>query len=251
MKYSEQDMAALISEVEAQFSEHLAKTESNEDTNKTEAVEAKIEKSEPKVEVEAEKTNETQNGFDYDDEDYQEMDKMYLSMTKSEAEAHYQSVKKTLFGEVEETSEAPAAEVKIEKSENSAEVKIEAKIETKAKENDIQKSLEEEKTKNVKLEKSFQELLGKLTSFVKKGKTAPEQKAVTQIEYIAKTEEEKTIEKNEKEKVDVSKLKPAEVTARLNEKVRSGDLKKSDRESINDFYLGEKAGDIESIKHLL
>jgi len=81
--YDEKELLALISEVETQFAEHLAKSETViEPISKKEQIEAQaeVEKSE----------------HDYDEEDHKEMDKMYKSMNKSEAEIHYKSVKKAI-----------------------------------------------------------------------------------------------------------------------------------------------------------
>jgi len=237
MKYSEKDMAALISEVEAQFSEHLAKAETDKtDLKKSEAksepaVESKIAKSEePKVESEEAETTQ----FDYNDEDFAEMDTLYGSMTKAEAEAHYKSVKKAVFG---------SEPVAVEKTEEP--VKI-AKSEAKTGEGEeLRKSNEGLKAENEKLQKNFQSLVDQLTKFVRKD-DAPKQKAITKIEYIAKTEEEEKIDNKE----DVSKLSADEISTRLTDKIRSGSLKKSDKENINEYYLDGKKN-IETIRHLL
>jgi len=164
------------------------------------------------------------------------MNEMYSSMTKAEAKAHFDSLKKALS--IEETQEtAPIA-----KSEQGI-----SKVESE--ENQLLKSeIETLKADKEKLEKSFQDLTAKLVEFVK-GSKAPKQKAVTKLEFVAKSEEE-TVKSNEKPAEDLAKLDKAEISKRLTAQIRSGKLEKSEREKINDFYQnGSK--NIESIRHLL
>ena len=73
-----------------------------------------------------------------------------------------------------------------------------------------------------------------VSSFVNR----PVRKAVTEVGYVAKSEE--APKKN---------LSSAEVTAKLSELTRSPDLKKSDREVINRYYEGSVKFD--AIEHLL
>jgi hypothetical protein len=238
MKYSEKDMAALISEVETQFTSHLAKAEKGQaDLKKSESP------AQPKVEetqvVEAAAPQE--QDFSYDEEDIREMNAMYSSMTKAEATAHFESLKKTLSKE--ETTEAAA------KSEEAI-AKSEVKEETPVQKDDsalLKSEIETLKSEKEKLEKNFKDLTAKLVEFVK-GSSAPKQKAITKLEYVAKSEEENKTEVKSTE--DVSKLDKAEVSKRLTAKIRSGSLEKAEREKINEFYQsGSK--NIESIRHLL
>lgn len=252
MKYSEQDMAALISEVETKFAEHLAKAESEQEQTiqKSEKVEKKQKaQAEPKEEV-SEMAKSEEETFEYSEEDVAEMNKMYSSMTKSEKEAHYQSVKKALFGaEKEVPKEQPMkkSEEKVveDKSEGKAEAKSDLlKSEIEAKEAEIA----ELKKSNEEIEGKFKQLVSALTKSVEKS-SAPKQKAVTKIEYIAKSEED--LNKTEEKAKDLSSLSADEISARLNEKIRSGSLKKSERDVINQYYLEEGKKNIDSIKHLL
>lgn len=249
IKYSEKDMAALISEVEAQFETHLAKAakEQTTDIKKSEAVEQL--KAEEKQVVETPATT-VEMGFDYDEEDIKEMNQMYSSMTKAEAEAHFESLKKVLSKETEiatsETTEkATAQEEVMTKSEVKAENE---KPEQKEEDTKLLKSeIETLKADKEKLEKSLKDLTAALAKFVK-GTSAPKQKAITRIEYVAKSEEEKPTTEEKQE--DVSKLDKAEISKRLSAKIRSGKLEKAEREKINEFYqTGSK--NIESIRHLL
>jgi hypothetical protein len=240
IKYSEKDMAALISEVEAQFSTRVAKAEKEKnDLQKSEAV------AQPKVEEKpvVEATAPQEQGFDYDEEDIREMNEMYSSMTKAEAEAHFESLKKALSKETETKPEVKAEEV-IAKSEVKP---VEEKPASNDEETKLLKSeIETLKSEKEKLEKSFKDLTAKLIEFVK-GSKAPKQKAITKLEYVAKSEEEKP---QDTKTEDVSKLDKAEVSKRLTAKIRSGKLEKAEREKINDFYQsGSK--NIESIRHLL
>lgn len=219
MKYSEEEMAALLNEIETEFGEFLGKSEAVAETTAEAATE----------EEGSEESTEQVEGFNYSAEDYAEMDELYSSMSKSEAEAHLQSLKKTL-GEVEEAVEATdlvKSEVESKKDEEIAELK---------------------KT-NEELRKSIDSLTDGLTKFVKRGASAPKQKAVTQIQYIAKSEEDVVETKKTEEKVDITKLSKNDIAKRLTAKIRSGNLEKSERDKINDYYDGE--ADIDSIKHLL
>lgn len=217
MNYSEKEMAALINEVETQFADHLKKTEDE--------VETKLVKSEKEVEVKVEETKtettlvKTEEVFNYDEEDYVEMDKMYASMTKSEVEAHYDSIKKNIETE----------EVTMKKSE----------VET----NDLHKSeIDAKDGEIVDLKKSLSKLTVAMTDFLK-GK-APQRKAVTNIEYVAKSEEVK----KEEIKENLNELSKKEISTRLTAKIRNG-LDKSEREKINEFYNGDLK--LDAIKHLL
>jgi hypothetical protein len=78
-----------------------------------------------------------------------------------------------------------------------------------------------------------------LTKFVEKT-TPPPQKAITQIEVLAKGEG------GHSETVELTK---SEITQVLNKKASDPTLAKSDRDAINEFYLN-KAG-FETISHLL
>lgn len=239
IKYSEKDMAALISEVEAQFTNHLAKAEKAQVTDLKKSEAAEQPKAEEKQVVEA--AAPTEQALDYDEEDIKEMNEMYSSMTKAEAEAHFESLKKVI------SKEEPKPEVKAEEVITKSEVK-EEKPEQKDEETKLLKSeIETLKSDKEKLEKSLKDLTAALAKFVK-GATAPKQKAITRIEYVAKSEEE--VKPTETKSEDVSKLDKAEIAKRLTAKIRSGKLEKAEKEKINEFYQsGSK--NIESIRHLL
>lgn len=244
MKYSEQDMAALISEVEAHFAENLAKAEADKEGETLQkSEETKVGSQEAATqEVEGmQKSEETVQDFDYDEEDIAEMDKMYSSMTKSEAAAHLESIQRALGVESEEVESQ-----EMQKSEETEQ--SEEKLEKSTEEAELLKSeVSDLKKENEELKKSFESLTSALTKFVKKGSSAPKQKAITRIEYIAKSEDEK-MEKSE-EKEDVTKLSKSEISNRLSQKIREGKLEKTDREKIDEYYLDN--ANLETIKHLL
>ena len=226
VKYSEKDMAALIGEVEAQFAEHLNKAE-----KETEQALAKTEEISEETSVEAAETvieKSEESELSYDDEDFNEMNKLYSSMTKAEAEAHYKSVKKALFGESSE------AEEKIEKSE---EIKTEEKEELIAK-----SEFEAVKEENDKLKKSIEDLTNAVKGFNKN--RAPSQKAITQIKYLSKSEGEEA----EVEEKNLESLTKSEIAKKLSEQIRKG-ASSSDKEKINQYYLDKTS--IDTIKHLL
>jgi hypothetical protein len=216
--YDEKELLALISEVETQFAEHLAKSESavTEPISKKEPVQAQAAEDLEKSEVE------------YDEQDFKEMDDMYKSMKKTEAEIHYKSVKKALFGDSQEPTE-------MKKTEANAEVSI-----SKSEFDSLKKS-------NDDLKKDLESV----TSLLKKAfskpevKTAPEQKAITEIQYLKKTEETVETKKDEK---DVSKLSKSEINSKLTAQIKTGTLKKSDTDAISSYFA---KGSIDSIKHLL
>ncbi len=239
IKYSEKDMAALISEVEAQFSTRVAKAEKEKtDLKKSAAVAQPVVEEKPVVEAAAPQ----EQGFDYDESDIAEMNAMYGSMTKAEATAHFESLKKALSKETETKPAVKAEETTISKSEVKADTTPATDDETKL----LKSEIESLKSEKEKLEKSFKDLTAKLIEFVK-GSKAPKQKAITKLEYVAKSEDE---QKPDGKTEDVSKLDKAEVARRLTAKIRGGKLEKAEKEKINDFYQsGSK--NIESIRHLL
>lgn len=199
--YDEKELLALISEVESQFAEHLAKSE-------------KTSKKEPAEE------------HGYDEDDVREMDSMYRSMTKSEAEIHYKSVKKALFGDEESVQKTEAQE------EANDDGVLETEIESLKKSNeDLRKDLE-----------SVTALLKK--AFTKsEAKVAPDQKAITEIQYLNKSEDD--LKKDER---DLSKLTKSEINSKLTAQIKSGKLQKNDKEAIQTYF---DKGSINSIKHLL
>lgn len=234
MQYSDKDLEALISEVETEFQAHFQKSEDSTE------VEAQAEEKETQELAKNEDQVSEEDTLGYDEEDIKEMNELYAGMSKSEKEAHYKAIKSVLFTGSEEDSNEDSNE--LAKSEDGS---IESK-ESTDNDSEILAKNEELVKENEELKKSVGKLVALLTEKVKKG-AAPKQKAITEIQYMKKSEEEVIDETNND--VDVSTLSKAEITAKLREKSRSSDLKKSDRDRIN-AYMFDEIG-IDKIKDLL
>jgi hypothetical protein len=121
-----------------------------------------------------------------------------------------------------------------------------SKSEPKASEADLKKSeetaallkneIESIKKENEELKKSVDGLVSAINSYVTK---APARKAITDIEFVKKSEEV----------VSEKSMTKSEITKILGEKTKNPTLSKADRDAINDFYMNN-AG-LEKIKHLL
>lgn len=198
--YTEEDMLKVIAEVEAEFSNMLAKAEAETNTQ--------------------ENTEDTSSNLE------QEVEGLYASMEKTEAELHLKALSKVLN----------VSEMK--KSENDEETKL------------IKSELETIKTSNEELKKSNEELkknLDKAIEVIAKAMKpkAPAQKAiVSEVEYIQKSETEKVNPQQ-----DLTKLSKSEIAEKLSQQIRSGKLAKNDKELIVKYF--EKSVNLETIKHLL
>lgn len=221
------------------------KGEESKEEKKPEAKEAEAEaKEEGEKAPEGEKKPEAEaapkedgEGHDYDEKDLEHMDKMYMSMSKGELKAHHDSVRKAL-----DASMAKCGDMSMSKSETAAtsvEVKPEIVKDESNKELELLKSeIAAEKAKTEGLQKSLDAVSAFLTKLVEK-KVAPQGKAITSLDVIAKSEgaqEEKSLTKGEIDTI-------------LNQKAQDPKLEKSDRDAINAFYLSN--GSINSISHLL
>ena len=204
----------------------------------------------------------------YDEEDMAHMEKMYASMSKAELKAHHDAIMKCAKAEAAPAAPAAApadaAAAPIAKSEpksheeanggqisanapkGSPGAKSPASTDQKNLSNmeksektefDLVKSeLEAEKAKSAELKKNFdavQEFLAKLVTKV------PQGKAITSLEQIAKSEPVN----------EAPTLSKAEITQILSKRAADPTLKKSDRDAINAFYLGD--ANLNTISHLL
>jgi hypothetical protein len=272
MRYTDQDLRNLISEVEKQFTAHLsglssdttllAKAEDAEE-KKEEAKEEKAEdKAEVKEEAKEEKKEEAQEEAqeaapeakeevkeeskeeqteeadaddvcDYDEEDLEHLHKMYSSMKKAELKIHHDAVRSAL----DSYGMEKCGEIEMAKSEN--DVVVEIKEDTKsAEEIELLKSeVEAQKSKAETLQKNLDAVKEFLTKYVEK--TAPKGKAITSLDVIAKSEIVE--EKKEWTKQEIDSV--------LSKKVASPTLTKSDRDLINEYYLNGK--NVNIISHLL
>jgi hypothetical protein len=223
------DIDQILSEVEQEVTKAFGKSEETQEEvqNETETEET-VEMNKSQEEESAEESS-----FPYSEQDMQTITSIYSEMSKSEMEAHYNSIKKALFGESTESS--------MEKSE---EQKVETEKETNEEEISLIKSeIEKTKAENEELKKSLSITESVIQSLFESIKTkAPERKALTGVGYIAKSEE--TVEKN----IDLSKLSKGEITGKL-KGLDYSSLSKSDRDAINDYYLN--SGSVEKIKHLI
>jgi hypothetical protein len=205
---------------------------------------------------------------DYDAEDLQHLQQMYMSMSKAELMAHHDACRAALdskgmekcgaqapapaapMGKAEIAShneanggqisketvphsvpgaKSPASKVEgvqMEKSENTAELEL-AKAETAA-----------ANAKVENLQKSLDLATQILTKMVEK-KAAPQGKAITSLDVVAKSEGFS----------ESKELTKGEVDAKLLAKSQDPKLEKSDRDLINAYYLN--SGSINSISHLL
>ena len=217
--YTKEQVDEMLFQVEQEFNNALGSITKNEDTE--------IETSQVE-EVEVEEIEKSEEPAEYyeeaEAEDYETIDDLYASMSKNEIEAHYESVKRVMFGEAEEESmakseseEEESEEIQMVKSENS---------DLKEENEELKKSLE-----------NIENLINKMFNT----KKAPSQKAITATNYIAKSEEEDN-------QVDFSKMTKGEITSKL-KSIDYSSLEKSDREAINEYCLNN--GSVEKIKHLI
>lgn len=241
MSYTEQDLSKLIGEVEKEFTAHLAKAEeaslAKSETANAEAAAAEaapaVEAPAATVEAPLAKAEDEKDDekCDYDEKDHEEMHKMYKSMTKAERKAHLDAISK-------------CGEMSMKKSEEtSGEAKVETPIADTSKEVELIKSefsakLAAEEAKSAELKKNLDAVSEFLTKFVKK--TAPQGKAITNLDSVAKSESGEVEEKP---------LAKSEINIRLAKKAAEPSLAKSDRDAINAYYLN--GADIKTVSHLL
>lgn len=234
-KLNKNELFSIIQEVESEFSDVLSniasqnilsKSEESEESEKDKKVkedkkdkeedyEEENEKEEDKEEDEEEDEEKMKKSeIDYSEEDFsQELNNLYTSMSKSELALHAESLQNVL-----------KSEKTLNKSEQS--VTLEEVIAKK-----------DEKIEG--LEKSLDRLLSSFNKFIGNDE-APASKAITSLDFVAKSEELNS--KN----IDWT---PQKIHAKLETLSKSSNTSRTDRESINDYYLNGK--NLESIKHLL
>ena len=212
--YTDKQVDDMLSQVEQEFEKAIGSITKSEEIE-VEAIEEEVETEE------LAKSEEESN--------YETVDELYASMDKSEKEAHYNSVKKAMFGEEEVAAtmeKSEEVEVEVEAVEEETMAKSEGEIALEVENGELKKSLD-----------NMNELLGKLFN-----KKAPTGKAVTNISYIAKSEEVN------KEDESFSKMSKSEITSELN-KIDYSNLSKTDKTAINEFCL--ENGSVDKIKHLI
>lgn len=223
----------IIADVEKEFSLFLAKAESTSAKSLTKSEESSESASEEKQEEDkkeepkAEEDKKDEESHDYDEQDIEEMHKMYHSMSKAELNLHKAAAEKCWMAKCGEMTQMAKSEkdtiVSVTKEDTSL---IKSKVETLEKENE-------------ELKKNVESLVNAMAKFVN-NKKAPARKAITEIGFLNKSEEETAQEKT---------LSKSEITTILSRKAQEPTLSKSDREAIDKYYFG--IGGIESIRHLL
>lgn len=190
-----------------------------------------------------EEHKEHQDGHGYSDEDLEEMHKMYSSMSPAEHKVHHESLQRAMGITGESTEEEDKDKKHEDKKDDEKDIEKcgeSMKMSEKNPSEDLLKSEVELLKKELEAQKkNFDGVLAAMTTFVSK-KSAPARKAITEIEYVKKSETPKESEKN---------LTKSEITAILNKKAQDGSLSKSDREAINAFYMN--GASLEKVKHLL
>jgi hypothetical protein len=194
--------------------------------------------SKPEQEPEEKAPEGEKEGHGYDEEDMNHMHEMYGSMNKHELKAHHDSVRmaldKCMGMEKEEEMPMEMAAKPAAMPMDKSEISIDIPVATP--ELDLVKSeLVAEKAKSDELKKSFDLVTQLLSKLVKKG--APQAKAITSVETLAKSET-----------TDIT-LSPEKISEILTRKAKDPSMSKADREAINAFYLSGKS--ITTINHLL
>lgn len=229
--YSEADLQDLISKVEVEFNQHLAKAQEEAQTlAKSEEMEkcgemTKADEDDKPVEAQPEESQK-QEDHDYSDEDKEELKKLYADMSDAERSLHKAALEacESKDGELHKSEETVVKEEKAEKNEELELAKNEIE--------QLKKSNEEMKSQFESLVKSLSD---KLVS-----RPVPKRQAVTELGsagVLKKSEETKPLPNREEAK---------KILAR---KVREESLTKHDREAVNAFTIG--AAGIETISHLL
>jgi len=250
--YSKEEFQAMVAELESEFmnllkseqesAQLLAKSEEKEEEAKkeekeepkAEAKESDEKKDEPKAEDKKEEDKkDEEESHDYDEEDMEEMRKMYSSMSKGELKAHKDVIEKCYMakcGEMTQMGKSEEASQKAESKSSSTSSSEESLL--------IKTELEAIKKENEELKKSIEGLVAAINTFVTK-KQAPARKAITNIEFVKKSEEES----------QEKPLTKSEIYAILAKKAKDPSTSPQDRAAINEFYLTN--GSVEKIAHLL
>lgn len=214
--YTEDEVNKLLSSVEAAFGAHLQKAE-EELLTKSEAASTPAPEETPVAE-ELKKGEDEE--CDLDDEEKKELEKAYCEMSKAEQKAHMDMLKRAM-------GDDQPAEMQKSEQDTAKDEEFQA----------LKKSQEELAKENEGLKQNVTDLVNALK---KRFSSVPPQKSVTEIATIRKSEDEGS-------KKEYSK---SEITEVLTRKAKDSELKKSDREAINQFYKTGSA-DITLIQHLL
>lgn len=240
-KYSDQDVHDLISKVEAEFAQHLAKSEAKTkeegqplekteiekcgEIQKSDEAPAAFAPAEAKKDDEPKEQPKDQNeDHGYDEMDKEELKKLYSDMSDSERALHKAALEACQSQDQQLQKSEEKQEEKVPAQQESEELKL-AKAEA-----------ETLKKNNEELQAQVGELLKKFAQKIVK--PAPARKAVTELGALEKSEKETPAPKSK-----------AEIVKTLTQMARGQDLKKSDRDAINAYVVG--ATGLETISHLL
>ncbi len=152
----------------------------------------------------------------------QELHQIYSSMQPDELERHYMVVRAILRDQYQKMEKSEQA-----KTEGNGDMKKDKKSELKKKVAEQEKTINELKKSQKEMEDSFSGAIKAIELIAK-----PTRKAVvSDVQVLAKSEEVKAD--------SFSGLSKAELTAKLNEKVKDPSLTKSQRQQINSFILSK------------
>lgn len=264
--YSKEEFQAMVNELESQI-EAFAKSEEIQD--QAQAVLAKSEdesdkaddkkedKSEDKKEASSEeapsdkkeeekkedapaeekKEESDEDSHGYDDEDMEEMHKMYDSMSKGELKAHKASMEKCWMAKCGDMTKPEASVMNKSEEETKSETQSKPAVISKEETDLLKNELENTKKENEELKKNVEGLVSAMNTFVTK--RAPVRKAFTNIDIVKKSEEG----------TEEKPLSKSEITKILTKKASDPSLSSADRTAINEFYLTN--GSLEKIQHLI
>lgn len=229
MKSEQAESAQRLAKSEDEAKEEPKEEKKEDESKEEEAKEepkAEESKEEPKAEESKEEEQKEDESHGYDEEDLEELHKMYSSMSKAERKAHQEAIEKC--GEITQMAKSEEAQPEV-KTEETAQSNEEVGL--------LKSEVEAIKKENEDLKKNIEGLVAAMNAYVTK--KAPARKAITNIEFVKKSEEEN----------QPKPLSKKEVDAILAQKVTDPSLSRADREAINSFYL-TNAG-VEKIAHLL
>lgn len=177
-----------------------------------------------------------QEGQDQGEISDEELHEIYASMDEQELHRHLTAIEAALGGGQEQAEQQQAPEQMAQAPEAAPAAADDMAMKSEKVQSSLVKSEDMKKLQdeNDQLKKSLDKVIAAM------GKAfQPTRKAVTDIEYIKKSESQP----------DEQPLTKAETVAKLNKIVTSSSLSKADRQAINDFILND--GSKEQVKTIL
>ena len=266
MEFTKEEMLDIVSSVESEYDNLIKSEKENEQA---------LAKNED-AQTQEENSGEDLKKYEYTAED---MEKMYAEMDKAEAKDHYDAVKKIMAknemskmemekkekeDKEKEDKEKKDKEDKEKKdkedmkkkeaaSESDKVSKSEKEIDLETKIADLEvknKELEDEKVVIMKKSEEDDVVKAEFNKFMKLlegDEAAPSQKSITEMNYIAKNENDDS--GKEKAGVKVEEMSKTEISEILTKKSADPATASKDRKAINAYILEDT--DINEIKHLL